>query len=424
VLRGARAITMRADEVIEDADIVIDGTRIVAVGRRGEVAVPADARVIDLAGATIVPGFVDTHYHPQSLVSDVHTSQVWQYLATLAYGTTTTRDPQTGTPDVLTYADRVESGAMIGPRIYSTGPGVGRSEPVQSLEHARDLLRRYSEYYDTRTLKMYMAGNRRQRQWIVEAARDLQLMPTTEGGMDMSLDLTHVIDGYSGVEHNLPVVPLYNDVVTLLARSGTVNSPTLLVSYGGPLSMNRFYTRGDLHDDPKIRRFFPHDELDRRTRRRGMGGVGSYGPAGWFMDDEYIHEQHADFVKRVVAAGGTVGVGGHGEFQGLGYHWELWLLASGGMTAHEVLRAATLSGAGAIGLAADIGSIEAGKLADLVVLDRNPLDDIAHTTAIRYVMKNGRLYEGASLDEVWPRVISRPVLPGAFDEVRVRAGIR
>src|SRR5690606_4347398 len=216
VLRGGRAITMRGDEVIENADIVVDGTRIVAVGRTGEVDVPAGARVIDVAGATIVPGFVDTHYHPQSLVDDVHTTQAWQYLATLAYGTTTTRDPQTGTPDVLTYADRVESGDMIGPRIFSTGPGVGRSEPVQSLEHARDLLRRYSEYYDTKTLKMYMAGNRRQRQWIIMAARELGLMPTTEGGMDMSLDLTHVIDGYSGVEHNLPVVGLYDDVVTLL----------------------------------------------------------------------------------------------------------------------------------------------------------------------------------------------------------------
>src|SRR5690606_5996936 len=350
VLRGARVITMRGDEVIEDADIVVRSNRIEAVGPRGRVPVPEGARIIDVAGKTIVPGFVDTHYHPQSLVSGVHTSRVWQYLATLAYGTTTTRDPQTGTADVLTYADRVETGELIGPRIFSTGPGVGNSEPVRSYDDAKDLLRRYSDYYDTKTLKMYMAGNRQQRQWIIMAARELGLMPTTEGGMDLPLDLTHVLDGYSGVEHNLPIVGLHRDVVELLARSGTVNTPTLIVSYGGPLAMTRFFTAGGLHDDPKLRRFHPHMELDRRVRRRGMGGTGAYGPAGWFLEDEYVYREHAEFLKRVVDAGGRIGVGGHGEFQGLGYHWEMWLLASGGLTPHQVLRAATLHGAEAIGL--------------------------------------------------------------------------
>lgn len=424
VLRGARVITMRGDDVIENADIVIRGNRIQAVGARGEIVVPDDAEIIPLEGTTIVPGFVDTHYHPQSLATDVHTSQVWQYLATLAYGTTTTRDPQTGSSDVLTYADRVESGDLIGPRIYSTGPGVGRSEPVLSLDHARDVLRRYSEYYDTRTLKMYMAGNRRQRQWIAMAAAELRLMPTTEGGMDMALNLTHMIDGYSGVEHNLPITPLYEDVVTLLAHSGTVNSPTLVVSYGGPLAMNRFFTRGDLHDNPKIRMFYPHDELDRRTRRRGMGGRGSYGPGGWFMDDEYVDDEHARFINRVVEAGGRIGVGGHGEFQGLGYHWEMAVLASGGMTPHEVLRSATLTGAEAIGLSRDIGSIETGKMADLVVLSRNPLEDIDNTRAIRYVMKNGRLYEGSTLAEIWPRTVAGPVLAGNEGPRSTAAGIQ
>src|SRR5690606_15928994 len=169
VLRGARVITMKGAEVIEDADIVVVDNRITAGGRRGSVTVPEGARVIDVSGATIVPGFVDVHAHMRPDFG-IHTRQSWQYLANLAYGVTTTRDPQTSTTDVLTYGDLVETGAMRGPRIYSTGPGVFgsyRGMPIRSLDDARALLKRYSEYYDTKTFKMYLAGNRQQRQWLI-----------------------------------------------------------------------------------------------------------------------------------------------------------------------------------------------------------------------------------------------------------------
>ena len=159
---------------------------------------PAGAQVIDVAGKTIVPGFVDTHYHPQWLIPNIHTAQVWQYLAQLAYGVTTTRDPQTATTDVLTYEDEVEAGHMVGPRIYSTGPGVFSGENLKDLEQTRNVLKRYATYYDTKTLKMYMTGNRQQRQWVIMAAKELGLMPTTEGGLDYKLNLTHAIDGYAG----------------------------------------------------------------------------------------------------------------------------------------------------------------------------------------------------------------------------------
>jgi len=148
VLRGARVITMVGDEVIEDADVLVRDARIAAVGPRGEVDVPDDARVIDVTGRTIVPGFVDTHAHLRPTFG-IHKTQSWSYLANLAYGVTTTRDPQTGSTDVLTYGDKVEAGMMLGPRIYSTGPGIFRGENIQDLDHARDVLRRYSDYYGT-----------------------------------------------------------------------------------------------------------------------------------------------------------------------------------------------------------------------------------------------------------------------------------
>ncbi len=225
------------------------------------------------------------------------------------------------------------------------------------------------------------------------AARELGLMPTTEGSLNVKQDLTETIDGYPGLEHSIPIFPLYDDYVRLFVETGRTYTPTLLVSYGGPWAENYFYNRENPHDDAKLRRFTPHDQVDVRTLRRPQ----------WFREDQHVFSRHALFVKDLVEAGGRVGVGSHGQLQGLGFHWELWALASGGLQPHDALRVATIFGAEAIGLDQDLGSIEPGKLADLLILDANPLDDIRNTNTIRSVMINGRLYDGDTLDETWPR---------------------
>ncbi len=405
VLRGGRVVTMQGDSIIENADIVITDNRIVGVGTTGVVDVPEGAQIIDVTGKTITPGFVDTHYHPQWLVPEIHSEQAWQYLTTLAFGVTTTRDPQTGSTDVLSYQDRIDIGGMIGPRIYSTGPGVFLTENIRNAKHAKTVLRRYSQYYNTHTLKMYMSGNRQQRQWIIQAAKELKLMPTTEGGLDFRLNITHALDGYPGIEHALPITPIFNDVVELFKASQTTNTPTLLVSYGGPFGENFFYTTENVHDDPKLRRFAPEESIDARSRRRG----GNPGRGGWFLPEEYVFQRHAEFVRAMLEDSARIGVGSHGQLQGLGYHWELWALGSGGLSPHNVLRAATIYGAEAIGLGTDLGTIEEGKLADILVFDADPLEDLRNSVRILYVMKGGRLYEGETLNEVWPR--ERPFVP-------------
>ena len=432
-LTGGRIITMAEvpgdttgePHVIENGVVVVTDNRIVEVGMADSVEIPDSAVVIDVAGKTLVPGFVDTHYHAQWLVPEVHPEEVWQYLSTLSYGVTTTRDPQTAVTDILSYTDRVLTGGMTGPRIYSTGPGVFSSENIRDADHAKTILRRYAQYFDTKTLKMYMSGNRQQRQWIIQAARELKLMPTTEGGLDFKIDLTHAIDGYSGIEHNLPITPIYSDVVELFEESGTTNSPTLLVSYGGPFGENYYYVTENPHDDEKLNVFAPADYMDARTRRRGPGAGGSPGAAGWFLEEEHVFPRHAEFVKKMLEADGRMGVGSHGQLQGVGYHWEMWAMGAGGATPHDILRAATILGAEAIGFGAQLGSIEKDKFADIVILNSNPLDNLRNTVDIRYVMKDGRLYDGMTLDEVYPeeRAMERK-RPAEQDAGDAAAGIR
>ena len=219
VLRGARVITMKGAEVIENADIVVTDNRITAIGKRGSVKIPNGAHTIDVSGKTIMPGFVDTHAHLR-VASNIHRDVQWSYAANLAYGVTTARDPQTGATDVLSYEDEVRSGNVLGPRIYSTGPGVFSYSGVRDLESARRVLKRYSDYYDTKTIKQYEAGNREVRQWIIQAANELHLMPTTEGGLDYVMNMTEAMDGYSGHEHTIPTYPLQSDVIKLLVESG------------------------------------------------------------------------------------------------------------------------------------------------------------------------------------------------------------
>ncbi len=392
VLTGARIVTMKGEEIIEKGDVVVTDNRIVAVGPTGKVTRPAGSKVVDVTGKTIIPGFVDVHAHMWP-PRDLHQNQVWQYLANLAYGVTTTRDPQSATTDVYAYADLVETGDILGPRVFTTGPGVFSGVGLDDKDSVNNYIKRYRDAYKTDTLKQYVVGDRNVRQMVAMACADNKITPTTEGALDMKLNLSQMIDGYSGHEHSLPLQPIYGDVAQFVARTKTYYTPTILVAYGGPWAENYFFQTTDVVNNQRLAKFIPRELMNGMMRRRGQ----------WFRPEEYSFESIAKGAADVIKAGGKVGIGGHGQMQGLGVHWEIWAMNSGGMSNHDTLKVATIFGAEAIGLNQDVGSIETGKLADLIILDKNPLTDIKNTDSIRWVMKNGELFEADTLNQTWPR---------------------
>jgi imidazolonepropionase-like amidohydrolase len=387
LLRGARIITMNGDEVLERGDILVRNNRIAAVGPQLEA--PANARVMDLAGATIMPGIVDVHAHPRT-GAEMAPDQEWSIAANLAYGVTTTRNPS-GSRWNVAWGELIDAGRMVGSRIYATGsPLTTNNTPVTSYEDALNIVRRYKEQ-GVNSLKQYLQPRRIQRQWILQAAREVGINTTNEGAADLKMDLTMAMDGFTAIEHSIGQVPLYKDVVTLFADAKIAYTPTLVVAYGAPSGDTYFRARTDLHADPKAAYFTPAEVLARGARRRPM-----------IVEEDYNFDAIARGVRDIVRAGGIAGLGSHGQQDGPAAHWELWMLQSGDMTNMEALRIATILGAESIGYAEDLGSIETGKLADLVILNSNPLDDIRNSMDIRYVMKNGELYEGDTLDRIWP----------------------
>ena len=410
VLKGGRAITMRGDEILQSCDLVIEGNRIVGLGSRGTVAVPPGAHIIDVSGKTILPGFIDVHNH-QGTTQETRIIQPWEFISSLAYGVTTGYDTGAAGPSLVTYADMVETGQLVGPRFYGAGalilPAMG--EKLENLADARDLVQRYYDYYGLDGVKEYSFGGRRKRQLLAMAAKEFGLAIHAEGNGETKPGVTEIIDGYTTHQHYFTFIPLYRDMVELIAQSGVGYVPTLLITHGAQGAEDFYYAEGPVQDDPKLRLFTPHPFLDRETRRREEPWQ------RWMVKEEYVFPRLAKSAGDVIAAGGKVGVGAHGQRQGIGFHWEMWSLATG-MSNHEVLRAATLLGAEISGLDRDLGTIDIGKLADLVVLDKDPLEDIRNTNSICYVIKNGVVYEGDTLTEIWPKHRERSWLEGWYTD--------
>ena len=392
---NARIITMEGDEVIETGTLLVEGNRIKKVGATDRVRIPGDAKVIDCSGKTILPGLVDVHGHLGNFRYGISPQKQWEYFANLAYGVTSAHDPSSNSEMIFAHSEMIKAGEMVGPRLYSTGTILYGADGdfkavINSLEDARSALRR-TKAYGAFSVKSYNQPRRDQRQQVIEAARELHMLVVPEGGSFFYHNMTMVADGHTGVEHNIPVAPLYDDVIQFWAASKTHNTPTLIVNYGGINGEFYFYQESDIWTKDRLMAFTPRGVVDSRARHRTM-----------VPEEEYKngHFLVAQSCKKLQDAGVPINLGAHGQLQGLGAHWELWMLVQGGMTNMQALRAATMNGAVYLGMDKEIGSLKEGKLADLVVLDKNPLENIRNSEFVHYTMLNGRLYDSATMNEI------------------------
>ncbi len=398
VLKGARIVTMKGDEVLESGMIAIKDNRITAIGEH--ISIPENAKVMDVSGKTIMPGIVDVHWHGPYANNQITPQTSWHALANLAFGVTTEHNPSADTAAVFSAAEMQQAGVIVAPRTFSTGTilyGATQfiSAPVNSLDDAIGHLQRMKDV-GAFSVKSYNQPRREQRQQVIEAARQTNLMVVPEGGSLLQHNLNMIIDGHTGIEHSIPVAAIYDDVVQLWSQSETAYTPTLIVGYGGIWGEKYWYDTTDVWKHPLLSKYVPNFILEPTAVRRTKAPI-----------EDYNHIRNAEVATTLQNAGVKVMLGAHGQREGLGAHWEMWMFAQGGMSPLNVIRAATIDGAKYIGMDKDLGSLEVGKLADLIILNENPLENIRNTDKIDQIMQNGRLYDANSMNQVYPDKVER-----------------
>lgn len=387
MLTNTRIITMKGNRVIEKGTIVIKDGRFIAVDESNKIALTKDATIFDLSGKTILPGLIDLHAHYQNWRREIFPQQNWKFLVNLAYGVTTARDPSAG-HDEFGYSELLQEGSMLGPRLYSSGQAVRPHYQITDLNEAQSVVNNH--LIDNGTfIKQYKLNTRLQRQWLLMASKKSGMNMTNEGDENPLEYLGKIKDGSTGVEHSPIWGNVSKDMIRLIAASGTFLTPTLQISHYFTALLyfrNQYYKKLD----SQLVRFTPESII-----RSIMQEAREADTIPTFIND-------AKIAAEILHTGGKIVMGSHGEDQGIGAHFEIWALHMGGFTNMEALQCATLTAAEGLGMQNDLGSIEVGKIADLIILDKNPLEDIRNTKTIRYIVKDGVLYDADSLNTVWP----------------------
>ncbi len=403
---GGTVITMRdagnRQEVIENGVVLIKDNKIARVGKTGEVTIPDGAIVVDARGKTVIPGLVDAHAHGSQGRNEIIPQQNWAMYSNVSFGVTTIHDPSNDTTEIFSASELQRAGRIVAPRIYSTGTilygaeSLGAKAIINSYEDALFHLQRLKDT-GAISVKSYNQPARAQRQQVLAAARKLGMMVVPEGGGKFHQNVTMLVDGHTGLEHSLPIARGYNDLTQLWSATRFGYTPTFIVSYGGLMGEEYWYDRTEVWKNERLMRYTPHFLVDGRAIRRATA-----------PDDQYNHVEVARYAKTLRDKGVSVHIGAHGQREGLASHWELWIMEQGGFTPWQALRGGTIDGARHLGMDKQIGSIEPGKLADLVIIDGDLLKDLRRSEFVEYTVLNGKIYEAATMNELGSKTRRQP----------------
>ncbi|GGP48703.1 bifunctional TolB-family protein/amidohydrolase [Shewanella algicola] len=393
VFLGGKVITMENDQVIDNGVVIVKDNKISQVGD-ATLAIPDNAQVIDISGKTIMPGLFDAHAHGGQADDEIIPQQNWALYSGLSLGVTSIHDPSNDTTEIFAASEQQKAGKIVGPRIFSTGTILyganlpGYTSHVDSLDDAKFHLERLKKV-GAFSVKSYNQPRRDQRQQIIAAARELEMMVVPEGGSLLQHNLSMAADGHTTLEHSLPVASIYNDIKQFWSQTKVNYTPTLVVSYGGISGEHYWYDKTDVWAHPRLSMYVPHEILDARSMRRTTA-----------PDEHYNHFNVARVANELNDLGVKVNIGAHGQREGLAAHWEMWMFAQGGMSNMDVLKTATINPATTFGMDHQLGSIKPGKLADLIVIDGDPLTDIRSSDKVTYTMINGKLFNSETMNEL------------------------